>query len=56
MVENKSTEFKREYVDDIKYTVVALANTEGGKIYIGVNDDGSVPGRRECRRHHASHH
>ena len=44
MIENKTTEFKREYTDDIKYTVVAFANTEGGKIYIGINDDGSVKG------------
>ena len=44
MIENKTTEFKREYVDDIKYAVVAFANTDGGKIYIGVNDDGSVHG------------
>jgi len=44
MLENKTTEFKREYMDDIKYTVVAFANTDGGKIYIGVNDDGSVRG------------
>lgn len=44
MIENKTTEFKREYMDDIKYAVVAFANTDGGKIYIGVNDDGSVYG------------
>lgn len=44
MLENKSTEFKREYMDDIKYAVVAFANTEGGKIYIGMSDDGSVYG------------
>lgn len=44
MNENKTTEFKREYVDDIKYAVVAFANTEGGKIYIGINDDGSACG------------
>ena len=44
MVENKTTECKREYIDDIKYTVVAFANTEGGKIYIGIRDDGSVCG------------
>lgn len=43
-MEDKFTEFKREYTDTIKYTVVAFANTEGGKIYIGVNDDGSVQG------------
>lgn len=44
MIENKTTEFKREYMDDIKYAVVAFANTEGGKIYIGINDSGSVQG------------
>lgn len=44
MIENKTTEFKREYMDDIKYTVVAFANTDGGKIYIGINDNGSIQG------------
>ena len=44
MIENKTTEFKREYLDDIKYVVVAFANTDGGKLYIGINDDGSVLG------------
>ena len=44
MIENQTTEFKREYMDDIKYAVVAFANTDGGKIYIGVNDDRSIQG------------
>ena len=44
LTENKLTEFKREYVDDIKNTVVAFANTDGGTLYIGVNDDGTVCG------------
>lgn len=44
MIENKTTEFKREYIDNIKYAVVAFANTEGGKIYIGMSDDGSAYG------------
>lgn len=44
MNENKTTEFKREYTDDIKYTVVAFANTDGGKIYVGINDDGTAHG------------
>ena len=44
MLENKTTEFKREYVDDIRYAVIAFANTEGGKLYIGLNDDGTVCG------------
>lgn len=42
--ENKVVEFKREFTEDLKYAVVAFANTEGGKVYIGINDDGSVQG------------
>ncbi len=44
LVENKTTEFKREYVEDIKNTIVAFANCDGGTLYIGVNDDGTVCG------------
>lgn len=44
MIENKTTEFKREYMDDIKYAVIAFANTEGGKLYIGMNDNGIACG------------
>lgn len=44
MFENKNVEFKKEYVEDIKKTTVAFANTDGGTIYIGINDDGSVEG------------
>ena len=46
-LENKTTEFKREYTDDLKYAVVAFANTDGGKIYIGISDDGSVQGVKD---------
>lgn len=46
--ESKTTEFKREYTDDLKYAVVAFANTDGGKIYIGINDDGAVQGVRNA--------
>ena len=44
MIENQYTEFKREYKDDIKYAVLAFANTNGGTIYIGLEDDGHVLG------------
>ena len=43
-MESKTVEYKREYVDDIKYTVIAFANTEGGRILIGVKNDGSICG------------
>lgn len=42
--ENKTTEFKREYVEDIKNTIVAFANCDGGTLYIGVSDDGTICG------------
>lgn len=44
MLEGKNIEFKRQYTDDIKYAVLAFANTAGGTLYIGINDDGSVEG------------
>ena len=43
-IENKTTEFKRKYVDDIRNTVIAFANSDGGTLYIGVDDDGTVCG------------
>lgn len=44
MLENKTTEFKREFVDEIKKTVIAFANTDGGNIYIGITDNGDIIG------------
>ncbi len=43
-IENKTTEFKRKYVEDIKNTIIAFANCDGGTLYIGVDDDGTVCG------------
>lgn len=39
--ENERIEYKREYVDDIAKEVIAFANTDGGEIYVDVNDDGT---------------
>lgn len=44
LVENSMMEFKREYTEDIKKSVAAFANTNGGAIYIGIENDGSVRG------------
>ena len=43
-LENQCIEYKREYTDEIKKTVIAFANTIGGEIIIGINDDLSVEG------------
>ena len=42
--ENLTTELKRVFVDEVKKTVIAFANTDGGKIYLGVEDDGTAIG------------
>ena len=42
--ESLNCELKQEYTEDIKKTVVAFANSDGGDIYIGVKDDGKVCG------------
>lgn len=39
--ENERVEYKREFIDDIAKEVIAFANTNGGEIYVGVNDDGT---------------
>lgn len=43
-VENETTELKSIYVDDIKKEIIAFANTFGGTIYVGVEDNGHVCG------------
>jgi ATP-dependent DNA helicase RecG len=43
-IENEYTELKSELTKEIKKEIIAFANSKGGTIYIGVNDDGSVCG------------
>lgn len=42
--ESESVELKVIVVEDIKKEIIAFANCEGGKLYIGVQDDGTVSG------------
>ncbi len=42
--ESKTTELKREYVGNIKNTAIAFANCDGGTIYVGIEDNGTVRG------------
>ncbi len=48
IAEGLNIEYKREYVEDIKKTVIAFANTDGGKVYIGIGDDGQIIGVNEA--------
>lgn len=42
--ESDCVELKREYIPEIKRSIIAFANTNGGTLYIGVEDDGEVVG------------
>lgn len=47
-VESAKVELKREVNADFKKEVIAFANTDGGEIFIGVNNDGTVRGVENC--------
>ena len=41
-IESNVIELKEQLVDDVKKEIVAFLNTDGGTIYVGVKDDGTV--------------
>jgi len=44
MIEGTFVEFKREFNEKVINTMLAFLNTEGGTLYLGLADDGSVYG------------
>ena len=44
MLETTKIEFKREYNDKVNKVLLSFLNTEGGKLYIGIENDGAVYG------------
>lgn len=42
--ESERIEYKQQFVDDIYKQVIAFANTQGGVIYIGIDDEGNLTG------------
>lgn len=44
LIEGPHLEFKRTWVDGAKRSAIAFANTDGGTIYLGIEDDGTVIG------------
>lgn len=42
--ESEHVEYKSQMIDDIYKEVIAFANTDGGVIYIGIDDHGNVTG------------
>jgi len=47
LIESNKIEFKAKYTDQIVKEIVAFINSDGGKIYIGINDDGSACGAQK---------
>lgn len=50
MKESPTVEFKREITDAIKREIIAFANTNGGELYIGVDDDGTILGLENAEK------
>ena len=44
LIEDKRTEFKIKLTDNIEKEVIAFLNTDGGNIFIGVDDKGNIKG------------
>lgn len=41
-MEDFQTEYKREFTADIDKEIVAFLNSKGGKIFVGLDDDGKI--------------
>ena len=41
MIEDQTTEFKETWRDEYLKTICAFANTEGGIVYVGIDDKGN---------------
>ena len=44
MLENQNIEYKQIWKDDYFKQISAFANSDGGDIFIGIDDDGNVTG------------
>ena len=50
MAENQNIEYKESWRDEYLKWICGFANAQGGKIYIGKKDDGTVTGLRDSRK------
>ena len=50
MKEDQHTEFKRLWKDEFFREICAFANTQGGTLYIGVEDDGTIVGVNNAKQ------
>ena len=44
MIESENTEFKSQFTEEIYKEVIAFANTDGGIVYVGTDNDGNTVG------------
>ena len=51
MKETQNIEFKRQWRDDFLAELCGFANAQGGTLYIGVDDKGSVVGIENAKQH-----
>lgn len=49
MKEDQHTEFKRNWRDDFLKELAAFANSQGGTLYIGVEDNGTIVGVKDAK-------
>ena len=42
VIESENLEFKREFTEEIYKEVVAFANTDGGTVYVGIDNEVNV--------------
>ncbi|MDY4516810.1 MAG: ATP-binding protein [Lachnospiraceae bacterium] len=50
MTENQNVEWKESWRDEYLKWICGFANAQGGKIYIGTNDDGTVVGIKNSKK------
>ena len=50
MREDQSTEFKESWRDEHLKNICAFANTKGGRLFIGINDNGQIVGVKDSKK------
>lgn len=43
-IETENIEFKSQFTEDIYKEVIAFANTDGGIVYVGIDNNGNAVG------------
>ena len=50
MSESQNIEYKELWKDEYLKWICGFANAHGGRIYIGINDNGEVVGVKDCKK------